>query len=115
MIAIKTITPQLLKSFYSKISDMFSAKNHTHTTVNGHTVESDVPANANFDTILKGTLLKGETSLTLTSSSITEESLLTVYADKYGLSVSYIEVNPGSVTITFSEQSSDMDVKVVVR
>ena len=37
-----------LNSLYSKIKNNFAVKSHSHTTVNGHTVESNVPANATF-------------------------------------------------------------------
>lgn len=37
-----------LQRFFNGLKNVFAAKNHTHTTVNGHTVESDVPANAKF-------------------------------------------------------------------
>lgn len=37
-----------LNNFYTKIKNNFALKSHSHTTVNGHTVESDVPANAKF-------------------------------------------------------------------
>lgn len=37
-----------LLRFFQGLKNVFAAKNHTHTTVNGHTVESDVPANAKF-------------------------------------------------------------------
>lgn len=41
-----------LQRFFNGLKNVFALKSHTHTTVNGHTVESDVPSGAKFtDTV----------------------------------------------------------------
>lgn len=41
-----------LLRFFQGLKNVFALKSHTHTTVNGHTVESDVPSGAKFtDTV----------------------------------------------------------------
>lgn len=42
------VTLRRLKTFLKFLENRFAFKNHTHTTVNGHTVNSNVPANAKF-------------------------------------------------------------------
>lgn len=44
----KIISVRRLKTFLTNLKAIFADKNHTHTTVNGHTVNSDVPLNAKF-------------------------------------------------------------------
>ena len=47
----KLIDTKALSHYNDKVSDLLDKKanaSHTHTTVNGHTVNSDVPANAKF-------------------------------------------------------------------
>ncbi len=44
----KGISVRRLKTFLTNLKDMFALKDHSHTTVNGHTVNSDVPSDAKF-------------------------------------------------------------------
>ena len=44
----KGISVRRLKTFLTNLKNIFASKDHTHTTVNGHTVESNVPENAVF-------------------------------------------------------------------
>ena len=61
-----------------------------------------------------GTLLTGDTSLTLTSDQLTTTSTIDIYASIYGVSPSAVNLIDGSITLTFAAQSADMQVKVRV-
>lgn len=63
---------------------------------------------------LSGTLLAGNTSITLSDASITASSMIDVYTDT-GIGYESITASTGSVTITFEAQASDMGVKVVIK
>lgn len=63
---------------------------------------------------LSGTLTAGETSLTLTDSSITTNSLYDIYTSVYGVNPTDVTVTTGSITLTFAVQQSDLGVKVRV-
>ena len=65
-------------------------------------------------TTLSGTLLAGNTSITLSDASITASSMVDVYTDT-GTGYESITASTGSVTITFEAQASDMGVKVVIK
>lgn len=61
-----------------------------------------------------GTLIAGQTSLTISDNSILTTSTIDVYTDTYGISPESITVATGSVTLTFEAQASDLGVKVKV-
>lgn len=42
------VTLRRLKTFLKFLENKFALKNHSHTTVNGHTVNTDVPSGAKF-------------------------------------------------------------------
>lgn len=65
-------------------------------------------------TDVTGTLTAGQTSITLSSASITTSSTLDFYTDVFGVSPTAVSVSTGSVTLTFSAQQSNMSVKVRV-
>lgn len=62
--------------------------------------------------VLKGTLTAGQTSLTITDASITADSFVDIYTDVYGVSPTAVSVIVGSITLTFTAQSSDLHVAV---
>lgn len=61
-----------------------------------------------------GTLLSGNTSLTLSNASITTSSTLDFFTDSFGVNPTNVVVSTGSVTLTFESQASDLGVKVRV-
>lgn len=63
---------------------------------------------------LTGTLTAGETTITLTDASITTDSTIDIYTDVYGVNPKNVSVEDGSLTLEFSAQESDVQVKVVV-
>ena len=63
---------------------------------------------------LSGTLTAGGTSLTLTDSSITTNSLYDIYTSVYGVNPTDVTVTTGSITLTFEARQSNLEVKVRV-
>ena len=61
-----------------------------------------------------GTLLAGQTSLTLSDVSILTTSDLDIYTDTWGVSPETVVASTGSVTLTFEALDSDLAVKVKV-
>lgn len=61
-----------------------------------------------------GTLLAGQTSLTLSDASILTTSDLDIYTDTWGVSPETVVASAGSVTLTFEALDSDLAVKVKV-
>lgn len=66
-------------------------------------------------TILTATLTAGSTTLTISDNSITTDSTIDIYTNTYGVSPSNVSVTAGSITLTFSAQANDIDVKVVIK
>lgn len=65
-------------------------------------------------TDVTGTLLAGNTTVTITDSVITTTATFDFYTDTYGVNPTNISVSTGSITLTFEEQASDVIVKVRV-
>ena len=61
-----------------------------------------------------GTLIAGQTSLTIQDANILTTSTIDVYTDTYGISPETVTVTTGSVTLTFEAQANDLGVKVKV-
>lgn len=61
-----------------------------------------------------GTLLAGQTTLTLSDASILTTSDLDIYTDTWGVSPKTVVASTGSVTLTFEALDSDLAVKVKV-
>ena len=61
-----------------------------------------------------GTLIAGNTSVTLSDASILTTSNIDIYTDVYGVSPTNVTVATGSVTLTFEAQANDLSVKVKV-
>lgn len=76
--------------------------------LNGQTLVESIESN----NIPTGTLLAGETTLTITSETFTVDGLYDFYTDIYGVNPTDVSVSEGSVTLTFEAQSSDVNVKV---
>ena len=76
-------------------------------------LQDNIEAAIGFD--LTGTLTAGNTTLTLTDSSITTSSTIDIYTSVYGISPTNVTVITGSITLTFAAQAIDVDVKVVVK
>lgn len=64
--------------------------------------------------ILTDTLASGATTLTFTDSAITDDSLIDVYTDQYGVDPTEITYSDNTLTLTFDVQEADVRVKVRV-
>lgn len=65
--------------------------------------------------ILTSTLTAGSTTLTISDNSITTDSTIDIYTNTYRVSPSDVSVIAGSITLTFSAQANDINVKVVIK
>ena len=65
-------------------------------------------------TDVTGTLVSGNTSLTLSNAAITTSSTLDIFTDTFGVNPTNMTVSTGSVTLTFEARQSDLGVKVRV-
>ncbi|MCM1104941.1 MAG: hypothetical protein NC409_12645 [Clostridium sp.] len=65
-------------------------------------------------TTLTETLAAGKTTLTFTSAAITDDSLIDVYVDVFGVCPSAVSQEGNTLTLTFDAQSVDVCVKVKV-
>lgn len=65
-------------------------------------------------TTLTETLAAGATTLTFTSAAITDDSLIDVYTDSYGVNPNNITQSGTTLTLTFPAQSNNVNVKVKV-
>ena len=64
--------------------------------------------------IITGTLTSGQTSITITDTSINTNSILSFFTSIYGVNPEAVSVTNGSVTLTFEAQESNMIVGVKV-
>lgn len=65
--------------------------------------------------ILTGTLEAGETTLELQNAALTDDSIIDLYTNAYGVNPTDVTVTTGSITLTFDAQESDLGVKVVIK
>lgn len=102
-------------SFWTKASDV--------ELNNGQTVEAALSNMNNSITnmnnklpneIVTKTLAAGSTSITITNSKITTNSILSFYTSIYGVNPETVSVANGSITMTFKAQSVAMEVGVRV-
>ena len=63
---------------------------------------------------LTGTLTAGQTSVTISDAAILTTSTIDIYTDVFGLSPEAVSVSTGSITMTFSEQSANVSIKIRV-
>lgn len=69
---------------------------------------------AKLSYFLTGTLTAGETTLTISNSSITEDSMIDIYTNVFGVNPTEVTVASGSITLVFDALESDLGVKVRV-
>lgn len=63
---------------------------------------------------LTATLLTGQTTVTISDAAILTTSTIDIYSNVFGLSPEAVSVSTGSITMTFSEQSADVSIKIRV-
>lgn len=65
-------------------------------------------------TEVSGTLVAGNTSITLSSAAITSNSTIDYYTNVFGVNPIAVVVSTGNVILTFEAQTNDIGVKVRV-
>jgi len=65
-------------------------------------------------TELTGTLVTGETTVTITDSSINDTCTYDIYTSVYGVNPTAVTISGNTMTLTFDAQQSDLGVKVRV-
>lgn len=84
-------------------------------TINGSTTDVYAPTSGGASyTDVTGTLVAGNTSITLSDASILTTSTIDIYTDVFGVNPTSVVVATGSVTLTFPEQANNIGVKVRV-
>ena len=68
----------------------------------------------NTQKLLTGTLNANETEVVFTDPAIGSDSLIDVYTETFGVNPSAIVQSGNTVTLTFTAQSTDVDVAIVV-
>ena len=82
-------------------------------SINGVSTDVFAPVSGGATyTDVTGTLVAGQTSVTLQDSSILTTSTIDVYTDTFGVNPTAISVAAGSVTLTFPAQQTNIGVKV---
>lgn len=69
----------------------------------------------NGELILSGVLTSGSTSITLTDPDIKSTSTISVYTDVFGVNPKTVTTEDGNITLTFTSQSTDVNIKVSVK
>lgn len=67
-----------------------------------------------FNTVLTGKLLSGATTLSISDPAIKDNTVLSVYASKFGVNITDITTENGSATITFDPVDEDIIIKAVI-
>lgn len=65
-------------------------------------------------TDLTGTLVAGQTSLTIQHSIITTDKTIEIFTDIFGVNPTNVVVTTGQIVLTFSAQANDVGVMVRV-
>lgn len=68
--------------------------------------------NANLTDLLTGTILAGNTSVTIANAKITTSSLIDIYFEDKLLAPTAVTVTTGQIVIEIAEQSTDTNLKV---
>lgn len=65
--------------------------------------------------VLTGTLLAGETSVSFSDLSITDDAIIETYTTVFGVSPTNMTQSGSTLTVYFNERESDVGVKVLIR
>lgn len=94
------------------LSGASTALNEAKATLT--TLGSSVSTLQSNATITKGTLAVGSTSIVLSNSKITTNSILSIYTSVWGVNPKTVTVASGNVTLTFDTQTVAVEVGVRV-
>ena len=81
--------------------------------------ESDMIVGVRMDSIesgdaYSGTLLAGETSISISGSAINTDSMISIYTSVYGVNPTDVSVTGGKITMKFEKQSMNIKVGVII-
>ena len=66
--------------------------------------------------VVSGTLPAGDTQITFEDPDITDEAMLSnVYTSKFGVVVTDVTIEEGSITLVIPEQEEDLTVRAVIK
>ena len=91
------------------------AANKAYVDENVNQIRDDLATKEPLHKILSATLVTGETTLTFTDDAITDNALIYIYTNVWGVQPSAVEQSGNTLTLTFDAQSADLGVKVEVR
>ena len=111
---MKILTKDGLKAYHAKIKELLNGKSNTdHTHDETYYTKEEVNNLMNTCQI-SGILKAGVSTITLTHEKITSESMIDIYTSIYGVNPKTVDITDGSITLTFKEQSNDIQIKVVI-
>ncbi|MCR5503435.1 MAG: hypothetical protein K6F53_10535 [Lachnospiraceae bacterium] len=84
----------------------------TKQAITGYALDASVAGFA--PTILSGTLYAGETDRSFTDSAISDDSIIQVATEIYGVSPVSVTQTGTTITIVFPKQANDLKFKVII-
>lgn len=121
MSKMQFVDKRALRYFNAKLKAKYKTKasiDHTHTGLLDESLSSFVSSIKDADTvgIVSGVLLKGEKTIILdTGVNITDDNDILVYTSVYGTTPDAVESVGTQVTLTFSKQTKDIAIVVVIK
>lgn len=128
-----TTTIPIGSLFFVSVEDQQSTSGYASKKITSENVGNQLLTAYNFNSLnttsknvigavneLKGTeltavLSAGSTTVTISNAAILTTSTIDIYVDKYGISPEDVTVTTGQIVLTFAEQASDLNMKVVIR
>lgn len=128
-----TTTIPIGSLFFVSVEDQQSTSGYASKKITSENVGNQLLTAYNFNSLnttsknvigavneLKGTeltavLSAGSTTVTISNAAILTTSTVDIYVDKYGISPEDATVTTGQIVLTFEEQASDLNIKVVIR
>lgn len=128
-----TTTIPIGSLFFVSVEDQQSTSGYASKKITSENVGNQLLTAYNFNALnttsknvigavneLKGTeltavLSAGSTTVTISNAAILTTSTIDIYVDKYGISPEDVTVTTGQIVLTFAEQTSDLNIKVVIR
>lgn len=119
--------------FFVSVEDQQSTSGYASKKITSENVGNQLLTAYNFNSLnttsknvigavneLKGTeltavLSAGSTTVTISNAAILTTSTVDIYVDKYRISPEDVTVTTGQIVLTFAEQASDLNIKVVIR
>jgi len=101
-----------VSTLQTSLADTKTSLSGTQTSLSN--LSNSVTTLQNNATVTKGTLAVGATSIVLSNSRITTNSILSIYTSKWGVNPTSVTVASGKVTLGFDAQTVAVEVGVRV-